>query len=94
MELNIKEDNEIVGIMINKKIYTGIEAIIAVKLFGDYDELISRARAKFMNCADLGYLWDKLASAPAIMNIDGENITPGNDFKHLWRNVNNGKNRI
>jgi hypothetical protein len=61
---------EIVGILIQGKIMSGIDALRAVKYLGDYEQLICRDRAKFMAAADVGHNWDRLANARTLFLLD------------------------
>ncbi len=61
---------EIVGILIQGKIMSGIDALRAVKYLGDYEQLICRDRAKFMAAADVGHKWEQLATSPTLLIID------------------------
>jgi hypothetical protein len=96
-ELLHADEQEIVGIMINKIIYTGIEAMWFAARKNGFDAFISRAAAVLMASMDLGYNWEQLAESPTLFCVDKNNkpcdgkesiIKTINELKRLKENKN------
>lgn len=88
---------EVIGFIIEGKIFTGIEAISAAQLLNRFDKIITRAMAIMMDCLDLGPRWRELSQRPTLFYIDDarglawdENcilgqLKPKESYKTLWR---------
>ena len=73
MEITESDLQEIVAIRIDGIIYFGKAAIEQAIWHQWFDELINRARFKFMASMDLGYNWERGAEAPTLFLLkDGK----------------------